>query len=75
MSLPFFPGITTEQRAAPQVVKKLKLVGYPKKIYKNTAFIHGMFTSELEVSKFEKCKIRTVSGTLISCCYASITLC
>jgi ribosome biogenesis protein BMS1 len=34
-------GTALEQRATPQVVKKLKLVGTPTKIYKNSAFITG----------------------------------
>lgn len=34
-------GTALEQRATPQVVKKLKLVGTPTKIYKNSAFISG----------------------------------
>lgn len=55
-------GTALEQRATPQVVKKLKLVGTPLKIYKNTAFISGMFNSALEVAKFEHAKIKTVSG-------------
>merc|ERR1719476_696840 len=43
-------------------MKKLKLVGEPCKIYKNTAFIKKMFTSDLEVAKYAHTKIQTVSG-------------
>jgi ribosome biogenesis protein BMS1 len=55
-------GIALEQIATPSVVKKLKLVGTPTKIFKNTAFVTGMFSSALEVAKFEGAKIKTVSG-------------
>ncbi len=44
------------------VKKKLKLIGTPYEIHKNTAFITGMFTSDLELSKFINAKIKTVSG-------------
>mmetsp|Transcript_24586 Transcript_24586/g.51966 ORF Transcript_24586/g.51966 Transcript_24586/m.51966 type:complete len:1176 (+) Transcript_24586:155-3682(+) len=55
-------GVVLELNADFPVVKKLKLVGTPTKIYKNTAFITGMFNSDLEVSRFEGAAIRTVSG-------------
>lgn len=55
-------GTALEVESTPSVVKKLKLVGYPMKIFKNTAFIRGMFNSSLEVAKFEGAKIKTVSG-------------
>jgi len=55
-------GTVLELDASFPVVKKLKLVGTPTKIYKNTSFISGMFNSDLEVSRFEGASIRTVSG-------------
>lgn len=47
---------------AARIVKKIKLVGHPCKIFKKTALIKDMFTSDLEVARFEGASIRTVSG-------------
>lgn len=55
-------GVVLEIDKTVDVVKKLKLTGFPQKIFKNTAFIRDMFTSALEVAKFEGTSIRTVSG-------------
>lgn len=55
-------GVVLELDHKFNVVKKLKLIGTPTKIHKNTAFVRGMFNSELEVAKFEGASVRTVSG-------------
>lgn len=55
-------GCVTEVDKSTQIMKKLKLVGTPYKIFKKSAFVKGMFTSNLEVAKFEGAKIKTVSG-------------
>lgn len=55
-------GSVNEINKSTQIMKKLKLVGTPLKIYKKTAFIKDMFTTTLEVAKFEGARIKTVSG-------------
>lgn len=55
-------GCVSEVDKSTQIMKKLKLVGTPFKIFKKSAFIKGMFNSTLEVAKFEGAKIKSVSG-------------
>jgi ribosome biogenesis protein BMS1 len=45
-----------------EILKKLKLIGEPMEIFKKTAFIKGMFNSNMEVARYIGAKIRTVSG-------------
>lgn len=55
-------GVVLDINHSVKIVKKLKLTGVPYKVFKNTAFIKDMFTSALEVAKFEGANVRTVSG-------------
>ncbi|KAJ3792432.1 hypothetical protein GGU11DRAFT_733005 [Lentinula aff. detonsa] len=55
-------GVVLSLASTSQIVKKLKLTGMPFKIFKNTAFIKGMFSSALEGAKFEGASVKTVSG-------------
>ncbi|KAJ2081274.1 Glycoside hydrolase 2 (Mannanase, beta-galactosidase) [Coemansia sp. RSA 988] len=55
-------GTVLENSQSIDVVKKIKLTGYPEKILKHTAYIKRMFNSSLEVAKFEGASLKTVSG-------------
>ncbi|KAJ2935398.1 hypothetical protein H1R20_g1695, partial [Candolleomyces eurysporus] len=55
-------GVVLDIDRSVKIVKKIKLTGVPYKVFKNTAFIKDMFSSALEVAKFEGANIRTVSG-------------
>jgi ribosome biogenesis protein BMS1 len=55
-------GIIIELNQNFKIMKKLKLIGEPFKIFKNTAFVKKMFNTTLEVAKYEGAKIQTVSG-------------
>merc|ERR1712187_461035 len=55
-------GTIVGMEDSPHIMKKLKLVGTPYKIHKRTAYIDGMFNSQLEVANFEGETIRTLSG-------------
>ena len=44
------------------ITKKLKLIGEPEAIYKNTAYIKNMFNSNLEVARYIGAKLQTASG-------------
>ncbi|XP_006651345.1 ribosome biogenesis protein bms1 [Oryza brachyantha] len=55
-------GWIQEFNNSARIMKKIKLTGVPCKIFKKTALVKGMFTSDLEVARFEGAAIRTVSG-------------
>ncbi|KAJ2157352.1 Glycoside hydrolase 2 (Mannanase, beta-galactosidase) [Coemansia sp. RSA 552] len=55
-------GTVLENSQTVEIVKKVKLTGYPEKIHKHTAYIRKMFNSALEVAKFQGAAIKTVSG-------------
>jgi len=55
-------GVVLSVDQATEIVKKLKLTGSPYKIFRNTAFVRDMFTTSLEIAKFQGAAVRTVSG-------------
>jgi ribosome biogenesis protein BMS1 len=55
-------GLVVEGAEKIKVLKKIKLVGEPTKVHDKTAFIKGMFNSDLEVEKCLHARIQTVSG-------------
>jgi ribosome biogenesis protein BMS1 len=55
-------GVVLDIDRSVKIVKKIKLTGTPYKIFKNTAFVKDMFSTALEVAKFEGANVRTVSG-------------
>lgn len=55
-------GVVLNVDESTEIVKKLKLKGFPHKIFKNTAIIRDMFASDLEIAKFKSGNLRTVSG-------------
>ncbi|GJN02820.1 hypothetical protein PR202_ga20206 [Eleusine coracana subsp. coracana] len=64
MQVPFritATGWIQEFNNSARIVKKIKLTGEPCKIFKKTALIKGMFTSALEVARFEGAAIRTAA--------------
>ncbi|ORC87090.1 ribosome biogenesis protein BMS1 [Trypanosoma theileri] len=55
-------GYTVGNDNVTNIVKKLKLTGTPQKIVKTTAFIKGMFNTDLEATKYVGAKLKSVSG-------------
>eukprot|EP00767_Chilomastix_cuspidata_P004575 gnl/Chilomastix_cuspidata/473.p1 GENE.gnl/Chilomastix_cuspidata/473~~gnl/Chilomastix_cuspidata/473.p1 ORF type:complete len:1115 (-),score=304.92 gnl/Chilomastix_cuspidata/473:1407-4751(-) len=55
-------GTVLEVVSRPEIVKKLKLVGYPLRSKQNTCFVKDMFSSQREAVHFLGAKLRTVSG-------------
>ncbi|XP_062007636.1 ribosome biogenesis protein bms1-like [Rosa rugosa] len=52
-------AVVLEFNHASKIEKKVKMVGYPRQIFNKTALIGDMFTSNLEIARFEGGAIRT----------------
>ncbi|KAJ2697943.1 Glycoside hydrolase 2 (Mannanase, beta-galactosidase), partial [Coemansia spiralis] len=55
-------GTVLENSQEIDIVKKVKLTGFPEKIHRHTVYVKRMFNSSLEVAKFEGASVKTVSG-------------
>lgn len=55
-------GTVTDVSGKTNIVKKLKLIGYPLKIDEHTVFVKDMFSSDKEVAKFEGAMLKSVGG-------------
>lgn len=55
-------GIILDASGSNKIKKKLKLIGYPKKISGNNVIVQSMFSSDLEVNRFINARLCTVSG-------------
>ncbi|KAK9150616.1 hypothetical protein Syun_008925 [Stephania yunnanensis] len=54
-------AVVLEFNHAARIMKKIKLVGHPCKIFKKTALIKDMFTSDLEIARFQGAALRTAA--------------
>ncbi|KAK4996011.1 Glycoside hydrolase 2 (Mannanase, beta-galactosidase) [Elasticomyces elasticus] len=55
-------GLVLNVEQSVEIVKELKLTGHPYDIFKIMAFIKDVFSTSLEIAKFEGASIKTVSG-------------
>ncbi|KAF2435477.1 DUF663-domain-containing protein [Tothia fuscella] len=55
-------GLVLNVDESVEIVKKIKLTGHPYKIFKNTAFIKDMFSTSLEIAKFEGARLFNTAG-------------
>jgi hypothetical protein len=67
-------GVVLELDKTADIVKKLKLTGHPMKVFKNTAFIKNMFTSNLEVRSPHSVPLCSIVFYLVLWCFNLVTL-